>query len=82
MKKILSIVKNKLKDRIAEQKRKYAHRYSIEEKEKIEHERLRQIENIRAGLDQIQDLRVFGFDTVGNDPILKGRVGSTKLAKK
>ena len=44
LRKILSIVKAKYKDRIAEQKRKYAYRYSVEEKEKIEHERMRQIE--------------------------------------
>ena len=84
LKKIFSIAKNKFKDRIAEQKRKYAYRYSIEEKEKIEHERLRQIEEIRAGLGPRNDLNILhdkNFDTLGNNPILLGRKGDSKLTK-
>ena len=84
LKKIISIAKNKFKDRIAEQKRKYAYRYSIEEKEKIEHERLRQIEEIRAGLGPRNYLNVLhdeNFDALRNNPILLGRQGDSKLTK-
>jgi hypothetical protein len=80
LKKIISIAKNKFKDRIAEQKRKYAHRYSIEEKEKIEHERLRQIKEIRAGLGPRNDLNILHdekSDILGNNPILLGREEQT-----
>ena len=85
LKKIISIVKNKFKDRIAEQKRKYAYRYSIEEKEKIEHERLRQIKEIRAGMGPRNDLNIFHdkkYDTLGHNPILLGREGDSRITKK